>query len=119
MKGTTLVKSNEDVIIQKYSITAENREQHWIKMVINRAATTDSGNYSCTDGKEHRHIYVNVVKGKFKMQITRYIHVSNFKGLALARVETFHIPLVAGKSISLLIKASKTRHNCPISYQDI
>ena len=75
-KGTTLVKSNENVIIQKYSITTENREQHWTKMVINRAATTDSGNYSCTDGKEHIHIDVNVVKGKFKMQMTRCIYIS-------------------------------------------
>ena len=75
-KGTTLVKSNENVIIQKYGITTENREQHWTKMVINRAATTDGGNYSCTDGKEHIHIDVNVVKGKFKMQMTRCIYIS-------------------------------------------
>lgn len=66
-KGTTLIKSNENVIIHRYRITTGNREQHWSKLVINRAATTDSGNYNCTDGKKQRHIDINVVKGMFEV----------------------------------------------------
>lgn len=73
-KSSEPLESNDNVVISKHRLVTGNTEKHVTEIAIDKATSSDSGTYNCSDEIEQRSIQVKVVQGK----ITSHVKVKKF-----------------------------------------
>lgn len=66
-KSSEPLESNDNVVISKQRLVTGSTEKHVTKIAIDKATSSDSGIYNCSDGIEQKSIEVKVVQGRVKI----------------------------------------------------